>query len=145
MHFISKPFFISALLSPLNLVSLSIIIVVLWVCDSHFELRSDICCAEIKEDQKITNAFNLGFTRECNDPPAMELLARSHMKSLDQWPHTSHPLVSPSLSLPPSGSFVSARLEHFTVSPKSLSKQEHVNTAGSAHGCLPANHHFVSP
>ena len=108
IHYSSKhcisflnPFSISALLSPLNLVSLSIIIVVLWVCGSHFELRSGICCVEIKEDQKITNAFNLGFTRECNDPPAMELLARSHMKSLDQWPHTSHPLFSPSLPLSP--------------------------------------------
>ena len=48
-----------------NLASLSVITECMMLAHgSHFKKRSDICCIEIKEDQKITNAFNLGFRRE---------------------------------------------------------------------------------
>lgn len=36
---------------------------------SHFEPRAGICCTEIKEDQKITNAFNPGLAKGWNDLP----------------------------------------------------------------------------
>lgn len=36
---------------------------------SHFEPRSGICCTEIKEDQKITNASNPGLARGWSDLP----------------------------------------------------------------------------
>lgn len=46
-----------------------------WHC-SQSEQQISICCAEIKKDQKITNAFNLGSTREWNDLRSLNLWLR---------------------------------------------------------------------
>lgn len=77
------------------------------------------------EDQ---NAFNLGFMRGWNDLPSWNCYL-SHI--LSEVFMLEYPIPRLSLS-PPWSSFVLVRVEHLTVSPKSLSKQENVNIAGLA-------------
>lgn len=63
-------------------------------------------------------------------------------------PFPSHPLFFASLYLsPPWSTFVLARVEHFAVSPKSLSKQEkceysRFSSTVPTHECLPVNSFF---